>query len=187
MGMSEKTDARIVAVSLSPKHGFSKQPQPSVRLIVGEGVEGDAHRGTTVQHLYQKRRTPGAANLAQVHVFSREMLLELQRKGFAIEPGQLGENLLTENLGLLDLPEHTLLRIGEQAVLEVTGLRTPCSKIDAFRPGLQQHLWGERDAGGKRVRRAGIMTAVTSGGVLAPGDPIRIELPPQPWRPLGPV
>ena len=49
-----------MAVSLSPVHGFSKQPQLSIRLIAGEGVEGDAHCGATVQHMYLKRRNPAA-------------------------------------------------------------------------------------------------------------------------------
>ena len=44
--------ARVVAVSLAARHGFAKQPQSSIRLLVGEGVDGDAHRGTTVQNLY---------------------------------------------------------------------------------------------------------------------------------------
>ena len=150
-------------------------------------MEGDAHRGATVQHLYQKRRTPFAPNLAQIHLLGAETLAELQARGFAVVPGELGENILTESLDLLTLPQGTLLNLGPEAVVEITGLRTPCSKIDAFRSGLQQHLWGERDAAGKRTRRAGIMAVVGRTGRVAAGDPIRIELPPKPWRALGPV
>ena len=179
--------ATVQAVSLSVAHGFSKQPQPSIRLIPGEGVEGDAHRGRTVQHLYLKRRDPGQPNLCQVHLFAAEMLDELAANGFIVAPGEIGENILTRGCDLLALPLGTRLHLGSEAVVEVTGLRTPCSRIDDFRAGLQEHLWGERDATGKKVRRAGIMSVVVQAGEVRAGDGIRIELPPLPHTPLGPV
>jgi MOSC domain-containing protein YiiM len=178
---------KIVVTSRKETHGFSKQPQASVCLIAGEGVEGDAHRGRTTQHLYLQRKDPTQPNLAQVHLLASEMLEELAAKGFLVQPGELGENLLTSGIELLDLPEKTLLHIGAEVVLEVTGLRTPCSQIDGHRSGLQQHLWGDRDGSGKRTRRAGIMSVVRTGGLVHPEDTIRIELPPKPHRPLGPV
>jgi MOSC domain-containing protein YiiM len=181
----------IVALSRNSRHGFSKQPQPSLRLIAGEGVEGDAHRGTTTQHLYLKRKDPTQPNLAQVHLFAAEMLDELAAKGFPLQPGDIGENLLTRHLDLLTLPRSTRLHIGPNAetaaILEVTGLRTPCSQIDKHATGLQQLLWGDRDATGQRTRRAGIMSIVLTGGLIHPNDPIRIELPTEPHEPLGPV
>jgi MOSC domain-containing protein YiiM len=180
-------NATVEAVSRSTTHGFSKTSQPSIRLIPGEGVEGDAHRGITVQHLYLKRRDPTQPNLCQVHLFCAEMLDELAAKSFIITPGELGENILTRDLDLLSLPLATRLHLGDDAIIEVTGLRTPCSKIDDFLPGLQQHLWGERDATGKKPRRAGIMSIVLHPGEVRPGDAIRTELPPRPHIPLGPV
>ena len=177
----------VQAVSLSATHGFSKQPQLSIRLVPGEGVEGDAHRGRSVQHLYLKRRDPTQPNLCQVHLFAAEMLEVLGTRGFALGAGDLGENILTSGCDLLTLPRGTRLHIGGEAIVEVTGLRTPCSKIDDFRAGLQQHLWGEREAGGKRARRAGIMGVVVAAGEVFPGDPIRVELPAPPHVPLGPV
>jgi MOSC domain-containing protein YiiM len=179
--------ATVEAVSRSSAHGFSKQPQPSIHLIPGEGVEGDAHRGVTVQHLYLMRRDPTQPNLCQVHLFCAEMLDELAAKGFPVAAGDLGENILTRGLNLLSLPLNTQLHLGDAAIVEVTGLRTPCTKIDDFRPGLQQHLWGERDTSGKKPRRAGIMSIVLHPGEVRPNDHIRIELPPQPHTPLGPV
>jgi len=179
--------ATVEAVSRATEHGFSKQPQPSIRLIAGEGVEGDAHRGATTQHLYLKRRDPTQPNLCQVHLFAAEMLEELAAKGFAVAPGDLGENILTRGLDVFALPLGTLLHLGATAVVEVTGLRTPCLQIDTFRTGLQQHLWGERDANGQRPRRAGIMSIVIRTGDIRRGDNLRIELPPLPHTPLGPV
>jgi MOSC domain-containing protein YiiM len=177
----------VVATSRSPQHGFSKQPQSSLRLITNEGVEGDAHRGGTTQHLYLKRKNPALPNLCQVHLLAAEMLAELADKGFPLQPGELGENLLTAGLDLLSLPRGTLLHLGDEAVVKLTGLRTPCSQIDKFRDGLQQHLWGEYDASGKKTRRAGAMAIVLTGGEVRPGDRIRITLPAGPHLPLGPV
>jgi MOSC domain-containing protein YiiM len=181
------TTPTILAVSRSAAHGFAKQPQPHIHLLAGEGVEGDAHRGATTQHLYLKRKDPHQPNLCQVHLFAAEMLDELGAKGFTLGPGEIGENILTRGLDLLTLPLGTKLHLGAEAIVEVTGLRTPCSQIDGYRAGLQQYLWGQRDAAGKKTRRAGIMSVVLRGGLVTPGDALRVELPPLPHRPLGPV
>lgn len=177
----------IAAVSLSPQHGFSKSPQTSIRLLAGEGIEGDAHCGRTTQHLYLKRKDPMLPNLAQVHLIATELLAELAAKGYLLNPGDLGENVLTTGIDLLALPTGTLLHLGSEAIVEVTGLRTPCSQIDAFRSGLQEHLWGARDAENRKTRRAGIMSIVHTSGIVFANDPIRIELPPEPHLPLRPV
>ena len=178
---------RVVSVSCSAGHGFSKQVQPQIRLIAGEGVEGDAHRGDRVQHLYLVHRDPTQPNLAQVHLFAAEMLAELATKSFSVGHGQIGENVLTEGIDLLALPRGSLLRLGPDAAVEITGLRTPCLKLDRFQPGLQAQLWGPRDTNGKRTHRAGVMSVVRNGGEVRPGAVIRIELPPPPYVPLGPV
>jgi len=178
---------RIVSVSRSPQHGFSKAPQPFVRLIAGEGVEDDAHRGKTTQHLYLKRKDPTQPNLAQVHLIASELLAELAAKGFEVKAGELGENILTSGMELLTLSLGTRLKLGNEAVIEVTGLRTPCSQIDRFRTGLQQHMWGPRDEANKATRRAGVMAIVLTGGIVRPDDAISVELPDGPQIPLGPV
>jgi MOSC domain-containing protein YiiM len=177
----------IIATSRSTTHGFSKQPQTSLRLLAGEGIEGDAHCGATTQHLYLKRKDPAQPNLAQVHLFSSEMLAELAALGFLLQPGEIGENILTSGIDLLALPHATKLHLGPEAVIEVTGLRTPCFQIDKHRQGLQQHLWGPPGPDGKKTRRCGIMAVVLTGGTVRPDDAIRITLPPEPHQPLGPV
>jgi MOSC domain-containing protein YiiM len=182
----------VIATSRSTLHGFSKQPQPHITLIANEGVEGDAHRGRTVQHLYQVRKNPSAPNLCQVHLFASEMLDELAAAGFPLSPGDLGENLLTRGIDLIHLPLGTHLTIGPDPttapILEVTGLRTPCTQIETFRPGLQSLLYGPPNPGStKKTLRAGIMTIVLRAGTLHPNDPIQVTLPPEPHAPLGPV
>ncbi|CAM5287271.1 MOSC domain-containing protein OS=Streptomyces tendae OX=1932 GN=F3L20_04625 PE=4 SV=1 [Streptomyces tendae] len=98
-------------------------------------------------------------------------------------PGDLGENITTRGIDLLGLPAGTLLRVGDDAVLEVTGLRNPCLQIDNFRDGLLKQVVG-RDESGNVVRKAGIMSIVKAGGAVRQGDTIKAELPSGPHRPL---
>lgn len=174
---------RVEAVSLSPEHTFSKTPQPEVCLLAGLGVEGDAHAGRTVKHRSRVAQNPDQPNLRQVHLIHAELLEELAGQGFTVRPGDLGENVLTRGVDLLSLPTGTRLHLGGAAVVEVTGLRNPCGQIDAFQPGLLAAVLG-RDERGGLIRKAGVMGVVVSEGVVRPGDPVRLELPPEPHRPL---
>ena len=148
----------VVAVSLSPTHTFSKQPQAEVRLLAGVGVEGDVHAGRTVQHRYHVRKDPTRLNHTQVHLLQAELFPELA-PDFALTPGQLGENVTTTGVDLLSLPLATRLHLGAAAVVELTGLRTPCNLIDRFQPGLQAAVT-RRTPGGPVSRRAGVMAVV---------------------------
>lgn len=177
---------RVSSVSRSPRHRFSKEPQDRVVLVAGLGVEGDAHAGATVQHRYARRWRPQAVNLRQVHLIGAELLEELRDRGFGVGPGDLGENVLTADVDLLALPLGARLRLGDTAVVELTGLRTPCVLLDRFQDGLMPALL-DRDADGGLVRRAGVMGVVAEGGEVRPGDRLAVELPPGPDRPLPPV
>jgi MOSC domain-containing protein YiiM len=106
----------VVAVCLSPTHTMSKRSRPSVRLLKGLGVEGDAHAGETVRHRYHVRQDPGRPNLCQVHLIEAELLDELCALGFDLSPGEMGENVTTRGIGLLALPRGARLHLGEAAV-----------------------------------------------------------------------
>jgi MOSC domain-containing protein YiiM len=176
----------VVAVSRSAEHAVGKANAPAIRLLAGQGVEGDAHRGVLVQHRSRVARDPRAPNLRQVHLLHAELLEELGARGFALAPGALGENVTTRGLELLALPSGARLRLGDEALIELTGLRNPCAQLDGLQPGLMAATLG-RGPGGELVRKAGVMAIAIRGGVVRPGDPIAIELPPPPWRALAPV
>jgi MOSC domain-containing protein YiiM len=146
-------------------------------------VEGDVHAGVTVKHRSRVAQDPTQPNLRQVHFIHEELFTEVLAEGFEVAPGQLGENITTRGIDLLALPAGTLLRLGGEAVVEVTGLRNPCLQIDRFQDGLLKQVVG-RDEAGNIVRRAGIMSVVKAGGTVRPGDPIEVELPAGPHRPL---
>ncbi len=178
--------AVVTAVSRSQRHRFSKDNAAQIRLVAGLGVEGDAHSGETVQHRSRKRWTPHLPNLRQVHLLHAELFRELAADGFAVEPGQLGENVTTQGLDLLGLPVGTRLRMGNDAVVELSGLRNPCVQLDRFQDGLMAAVL-DRDADGALVRKAGVMSVVVDGGVVRPGDAIEVTLPTPPHRALEKV
>jgi MOSC domain-containing protein YiiM len=176
----------VQAVSCSPTHTFAKPNQGSIRLLTGRGVEGDAHLGETVKHRSRVARDPSQPNLRQVHLIHAELLDELRAVGFVISPGQMGENVTTRGVDLLRLPAGTRLHLGKTAVIEVTGLRNPCTQLDRLQPGLMAAVLG-RDEHGALIRKAGVMAIVLAGGEVRSGDTISIELPPEPHRSLEPV
>ncbi|MGW0663789.1 MOSC domain-containing protein [Streptodolium elevatio] len=178
--------ATVLAVSSNGEYSFSKPNRESIHLLAGLGVEGDVHAGVTVKHRSRVARDPSQPNLRQVHLMHDELHEELRAAGFSVAGGQLGENITTRGLDLLGLPTGTRLHIGAEAVVEVTGLRNPCLQIEGFEDGLLARVAG-RDEAGNVVRRAGIMGVVLAGGAVAPGDPIRVELPAEPHTALAPV
>jgi MOSC domain-containing protein YiiM len=165
---------------------MTKPTRRSVRLLVGLGVEGDAHAGATVKHRSRVARDPGQPNLRQVHLVHAELHDELRERGFDISPGAMGENVTTRGVDLLALPTGTRLAIGPDAVVELTGLRNPCRQLDGLADGLMAAVL-DRDADGHLVRKAGVMGVVVADGDVGAGDTIVVELPPDPHRPLEPV
>ena len=178
--------AYVAAVNRSASHWFSKAAREEIRLVAGLGVDGDSHFGATVQHRSRVRRDPTQPNLRQVHLVHAELHDELVDAGFTVHPGDIGENITTRGLDLLALPRATRLRIGAAAVVEVTGLRNPCTQLDRFADGLMRATL-DRDTDGRLVRKAGVMGVVLTGGVVLPGDAIGVELPALPHLPLEPV
>ncbi|WP_457032646.1 MOSC domain-containing protein [Kitasatospora sp. P5_F3] len=173
----------VTAVSSNEAYSFTKPNRAAITLLAGLGVQGDIHAGVTVKHRSRIAQDPTQPNLRQVHLIHQELFAEVGAEGFDVTSGQLGENITTSGIDLLGLPVGALLRIGTEAVVEVTGLRNPCLQIDNFQDGLLKQVVG-RDEAGNVVRKAGVMSIVRTGGVVRPGDPITVELPAEPHRPL---
>ena len=177
---------RVESVNASPRHTLRKPGHLSIRLVQGFGVEGDAHAGPTVKHRSRVRRDPTTPNLRQVHLIHAELHEELAERGFRVAAGEMGENVTTRGVDLLGLPTGTRLRLGDEAVVEITGLRSPCIQLEKLQTGLMAAVL-DRDAEGNLVRKAGVMSVVVAGGEVRPGDPIAVELPAPPHRKLQPV
>lgn len=178
--------ATITAVSSNGTYSFTKPNRESVTLLTGLGVEGDVHAGTKVKHRFRVAQNPDQPNLRQVHLMHEELFDELAADGFTVAAGELGENVTTRGIDLLGLPTGALLRLGDEAVVEITGLRNPCRQIDGLQAGLMKKVVG-RDASGGVFYKAGVMSVVRQGGEIRPGDAIEIVLPEGPHRPLETV
>ena len=183
---SSNLSASVIAVSRDSQHRFSKPVVDEIVLIEGWGIEGDAHAGVTVQHRSRVARDPTQPNLRQVHLIHAELFDELESAGYQVEAGQLGENVTTRGLDLLALPTDTLLHLGSDAVVRVTGLRNPCQQINGFASGLLREVLG-RTEDGTVERKGGVMAVVITGGTVYAGDEIRVEVPKGILLPLTPV
>ncbi len=180
------SDGVVEGVHRNAAHALGKHAASTIRLVAGVGVEGDVHGGSTVQHGSRVARDPTPPNLRQVHLIPAELHEELRARGFAVEAGAMGENVTTRGIDLLGLPTGTRLHLGADAVVELTGLRSPCRQLDGLQDGLMAAVL-DRDADGNLVRKAGVMSIVVTGGDVHPSDPIIVALPDGPHTPLEPV
>ncbi len=146
-------------------------------------VEGDSHMGEIVKHRSRVAVDPTQPNLRQVHLIHAELHDELKASGFVVSAGQMGENITTRGISLLGLPTGTRLYLGDTAVVELTGLRNPCTQLDQFQSGLMAAVLGPGE-NGKLTGKAGVMSIVVVSGEVRPGNLIRIELPSVPHQPL---
>src|SRR3954464_5267295 len=180
--MYGELDGTVIAVSCDNAHRFGKMPRRSVKLVKDHGVEGDAHAGRFVKHRYLANRAPKLPNNRQVHLIQFELFGDLALLGFEVRPGELGENITTLGLNLLKLPLGSLLHLGNGAIVELTGLRTPCGYLDRFQKGLKRTMIVRTHAG-TRYFRSGVLGIVRESGELMYGDVINAEAPSHPWQP----
>jgi MOSC domain-containing protein YiiM len=173
----------VVALHRSAEHNFSKCAADRLDLIAGVGVEGDAHAGPLVRHRSRVIADPTQPNLRQVHLIASELFGVLAAVGHTVTAGDLGENVTTEGLDVDGLAVGSVLLLGDDVLVAVTGLRNPCVQIEGFQAGLLRHV-AARTGDGALVRRAGIMGVVVRGGAVTVGDTITVAAPPGPPRPL---
>ena len=174
---------KVIAVAKDEGHHFSKRIVPEIKIVAGLGVDGDAHKGVKVKHRSRVKADPTQPNLRQVHLIHSELFDEVAKQGFHVNPADLGENITMAGIDLLGLPRRAHLKIGDDVVLEVTGLRNPCAQIDNFQKGLLSAVL-DRGPNGELIRKSGIMTVVLRSGWIRPGDNIDVELPNPPFLPL---
>ena len=169
----------VKSVSKSGTHTFSKNICDKIFLLKGLGVKGDAHMGKEVKHRSRVAKDPTQPNLRQIHLIHSELFDELEQKGFKVLNGELGENITTKGIDLLNLPKDTILAVGETSKIKITGLRNPCEQIDTKQKGLMKAVL-DKDNAGNLIRKSGIMGVVLEGGEVKIEDKIIIELPEKP-------
>lgn len=175
----------VVAVAASNKHSFCKEKRNAIRLIAGRGIAGDSHCGIYVQHLYDKAKDHTRANLRQVHLIEEELIEHLKTLGFDIKAGELGENVTTRNLNLIELRAGARLKLGDDAVIEITGLRAPCVKIERFKKSLRRAVTDHRSD--HAFMKSAVMAVVIKSGTVRVGDDIEVKGRGSGLLPFGPV
>ena len=93
----------------------------------------------------------------------------------------MGENITTTGLDLEWMPLGTLIELGSTALVELTGLRTPCVLIDRFQAGLKRQL-SSAETG--PPFNSGVLGVVRAGGQVSGGDRARVRLPSSSFRAL---
>ena len=95
--------------------------------------------------------TMGKPTASSIHLIGAELHDRLRGEGHDVVPGAMGENVTTRGIDLPALPTGTLLTLGADAVVEVTGLRNPCGQLRGRRRG----GWRPSGPAGPRWTRAG--------------------------------
>jgi MOSC domain-containing protein YiiM len=150
--VSEVIIMKVVAVSTSQKTGVKKENVPEIRLVLDNGVAGDAHAG-----LDPKR---------QVSLLALESIdIMRAQTNLTLNPGDFAENITTTGLELHTLPLGTLLKIGAQAVLAVSQIGKTCHHGCAIK----------QSTGSCIMPTHGIFGRVVTEGVIRPGDTITVE------------
>jgi MOSC domain-containing protein YiiM len=139
---------RILAVSVSDKKGVSKHNIPQALLVPDHGLEGDAHAGSG----------------RQVSLLAQESIDKMIAMGAAVGPGDFAENLTTQGLEVMALPLGTILRVGEEALLQITQIGKACHQGCAIR----------EQVGDCVMPREGAFARVIKGGLVKPGDAIEV-------------
>jgi MOSC domain-containing protein YiiM len=95
---------------------------------------------------------------------SAETLEQLAAEGFQVEPGLMGEQIIVAGLDVNQLEAGERLQMGNEAVVEVTKLRTGCDRFEAYQ-GRHPSL---------AVDRLGVIAKVVAGGSIRPGDRVAV-------------
>ena len=146
--------AKILAVNISEKKKTPKITVPEGRLIEDFGLEGDAHAG----NWHRQVSLLGAESIERARSGPTDGLCH----------GVFAENLTTEGIELFTLPVGTRLRVGGEAVLEITQIGKECHEGCAIRQLVGQCV----------MPREGVFARVVKGGVVRAGDELAV-LPPE--------
>lgn len=142
-------EGRIVAVSISLKKGVKKTNIRFGKFIKNYGLENDAHAGDWHR---------------QVSLLAIESISKIREKGLDVNPGDFAENITTEGIRLWDFPVGTQMKLGEEALVEVTQIGKECHNRCAI----------FHQVGDCVMPREGIFVKVLKGGTIGPADDISV-------------
>ena len=141
---------KIVSIAVSKKKGTVKETVPEAELIEGHGVSGDAHAGPWHR---------------QVSFLAQESIEKMRDAGCDVTFGDFAENIATEGIDWPSIPVGTKVKLGDQALVEITQIGKECHKKCAV----------YYRAGNCIMPKEGVFARVVRGGIVRIGDKIRIQ------------
>jgi MOSC domain-containing protein YiiM len=147
--------ARIFSIVYQPAGGardpgdrFERIPLDAARLRADHGIEGD--------------RKAGKSPLRQLNLLSHGWLEQRRAEGYRAEPGAFGEQIVIAGLVVEALAAATRIRLGAEAVIELTLPRNGCARLGRAHGLSGQQPWAQ----------VGMLARVITGGVVRVGDPV---------------
>jgi len=143
------------------ERGLPKPGVPRVE-VTAAGVEGDYNR-------WRQEEKKGDPDMALL-LLPLETIDELNREGWPVRPGDLGENVTTSGLGYESLAPPRRLRLGS-VVAEVSKACDPCDNLF-----LLPYVGPDRGPEFLKstLRRRGWYARVVRSGEIRQGDPVEI-------------
>ena len=156
--MAEVQAGEVVSLRICVGSREPMKVVEEITVIKDEGIEGDRHRRASINQQYSDAASVSARAQSQVLLMDRETLGK-----FDLTDGLIRENVTVEGLRFLEIKQGDRLQLGEEVILEITGLCDPCGRMDEIRDGLKDELEGQR----------GLLAYSESGGVVKVGDRIK--------------
>jgi MOSC domain-containing protein YiiM len=164
------SEKKGLLVQISRSNGGMPKYAVSGPVEIGhEGVDGDRHRNPMVH---------GGPNQA-VLMIAEEFVEDLAARGFAVYAGALGENLTVRGLDPRLWRSGQRFRVGNDVVIELTKLRSPCLNLDVYGTQIKGELYDARckhgDAESPKWARGGFYARVIRPGIANAGVPVVLE------------
>ena len=140
----------VVAVCKSKKKGTKKEAVAEGLFKEDFGLIGDAHADCLTNR--------------QVSLLALESIDKMQSPGLNLRPGDFAENITTEGIDLLNLPIGTRIFVGDEVILDITQIGKECHAACAIR----------RQVGKCIMPEEGVFARVVRGGLVKPGDRVKI-------------
>lgn len=140
---------KVIAVCTSERKETQKTEVPSIKLVPGYGIEGDAHVGNWHR---------------QVSLLDLDKIEAFRARGANVAFGAFGENIVVEGFDFRNLPVGTRFRINGSVLLEMTQIGKEC----------HAHCAIYHQVGDCIMPREGVFAIVLEGGEVRPGDEIEM-------------
>jgi MOSC domain-containing protein YiiM len=149
--------------------GLPKRGIVGPAMLTETSIEGDRCRNRMVH---------GGPRKA-VLMLAAEVIDALTARGYPVFYGALGENLTVSGLDPHRWRMGQRYRVGQDALIELTKLRTPCFNLDVYGPEIKAEIFDAqcqaKDAASPVWGHGGFYARIIRPGLIQAGDEIILE------------